>query len=501
MPLPPARRHLGFALLLILVALQHFFGAIMSELSPDEAYYWDAGRHLALSYYHHPPLAPYLIRAATWLGGDSKLVLRSLAIGLSLTRLVLLYALATSLFGQGVALASVVLLQLTPLFALGFLMQYDIPQLTLWALAAWSLYQALARRQGRWWYLSGAALGLGFLAKPSMVLFIPSAFLLLLLCRSQRHWLRRREPYLGLLLAALLCLPMALWHWQHGGLESFGALQSSLAARFSRPDPNSITANLGEYLGVTPPLVFLAYLWGTVVLLWQGLKRQDLRYLLVACLALPTLLAGLAGLVWLQDAGGNWPAQGYLTAAMAASALLEKARHRVAAWGLVGGFAALQTAALGWFILSPSIPIPPDLQARIRAQMSLYAWEATARAVNAQLQALPSGTRLVAGDRFLASSLAFATTGQPHTTQIFAERTNYFYYADAPLRPGDQVLLACFHPACAQYGARQFRERQVFDPVPIYWRGQLVQTLWLVYLVDYQCPRGTLRWDRQCHPS
>ncbi len=45
--------------------------AAVLPLSFDEAYYWLWSKHLALSYYDHPPVIAYAIRAGTLLFGDT----------------------------------------------------------------------------------------------------------------------------------------------------------------------------------------------------------------------------------------------------------------------------------------------------------------------------------------------------------------------------------------------------------------------------------------------
>ena len=50
------------------------------DLETDEAYYWLWSRHLAISYYDHPPLIAYLIRLGTALFGDTVFGVRSMAI-------------------------------------------------------------------------------------------------------------------------------------------------------------------------------------------------------------------------------------------------------------------------------------------------------------------------------------------------------------------------------------------------------------------------------------
>ncbi|MBI3961537.1 MAG: glycosyltransferase, partial [Deinococcus sp.] len=63
-------------LLLVAIALRLVLWASSTELYPDEAYYWDGTRHLALSYSDHPPLLVYLAYVTTALFGQSELAVR-----------------------------------------------------------------------------------------------------------------------------------------------------------------------------------------------------------------------------------------------------------------------------------------------------------------------------------------------------------------------------------------------------------------------------------------
>ncbi|HVI94090.1 MAG TPA: hypothetical protein VM753_08785, partial [Anaeromyxobacter sp.] len=68
------------ALALIAIAtLLHVGYAGLFALSPQEAYYWEWARRLDLSYFDHPPLAAWTIRAATELLGTSERGVRAAA--------------------------------------------------------------------------------------------------------------------------------------------------------------------------------------------------------------------------------------------------------------------------------------------------------------------------------------------------------------------------------------------------------------------------------------
>src|SRR5512138_1695590 len=54
----------------------HVVYAGFLALSPQEAYYWTWSRRLDLSYFDHPPLVAWTIRAATELFGQSERAIR-----------------------------------------------------------------------------------------------------------------------------------------------------------------------------------------------------------------------------------------------------------------------------------------------------------------------------------------------------------------------------------------------------------------------------------------
>jgi len=60
-------------------------------LVPQEAYYWKYAKHLAWSYFDHPPMTAYVIALFTYLGGDSPFFIRLGSILFSLGLMALLF--------------------------------------------------------------------------------------------------------------------------------------------------------------------------------------------------------------------------------------------------------------------------------------------------------------------------------------------------------------------------------------------------------------------------
>ena len=73
-------------------------------LLPDEATYWVWSRHLAASYFDHPPLSFWIAWAAMKLtGSDAVLVVRTPFILMFIATTVLMFRLTAVLFGKAAA--------------------------------------------------------------------------------------------------------------------------------------------------------------------------------------------------------------------------------------------------------------------------------------------------------------------------------------------------------------------------------------------------------------
>ncbi len=66
------------------------------------------------------------------------------------------------------------------------------------------------------WLALGVAIGLGILAKYTMVLWIPSAALFLLWSKEHRPILRKPGFWVACGIAGVCCLPILWWNWHNG---------------------------------------------------------------------------------------------------------------------------------------------------------------------------------------------------------------------------------------------------------------------------------------------
>jgi len=305
-----SNRHLLHATIL-LVCLR-FLSASLIDLSPQEAYYWNYATHPALSYFDHPPMVAWVIRGGQLLFGRTELGVRSGGLLLTLLSTLVLFALGKSWFGRRAGYWAAFLFQLVPLyFVYGVLITPDAPLIFCWLLTLYFVSIAL-RECRKWaWYAAGVALGLCFLSKYTAIFLVPSTFLLLVSDLRYRQWLKRKEPYLALLIAALLFAPVIIWNMEHQWV-SFG-FQVSERLRHDYGHP---LKGLGEFLllqlGVTSPTLLAGLLMISAVPLSLALNERRLAWRFGYVFSLP-FLAFLLLLSTHTRIKANWTVPAYLS--------------------------------------------------------------------------------------------------------------------------------------------------------------------------------------------
>jgi len=297
------------------------------DLAPDEAYYWDWSRNLALGYYSKPPLVAWVIALFTNLGGNHPFFVRIGAALFSLGTGIVLFYLGRSLYNAQVGIWAFALAAVTPGFTVGSLiMTIDPPLLFFWGLTIFLLHLALSKKGAGYWYLAGISLGLGLLSKYTTVALIPSLFFYLAFSPANRSWLRKKEPYLFMLIGLLVVVPNLYWNYinqwlaikQPAGLVNNKNL-SSLITFISFFAPQA---------GILSPIIFLMVLYG----LWEGGKggifRHDDRYLFLFWHAVP-LFGFYLFLSFFSVCYENWAAASYVAAFVLAVAVVWEKPWRV----------------------------------------------------------------------------------------------------------------------------------------------------------------------------
>jgi 4-amino-4-deoxy-L-arabinose transferase-like glycosyltransferase len=430
--LTPART----ALLLVAGSLLFHVGyAGLVALSPQEAYYWSWGRRLALSYFDHPPLASWTIRAATGLFGTSERAIRLAAAFHSGLFLCFLFLAGRRLFSERAALLATAFALLAPITSLGqVVITPDAPLLSGWAACLYFLVRALDEEDGRWLLAAGLATGLAALGKYTAFMLVPQLGLALLLDPRGRRLLASPWPWLGLALAALVFSPVLLWNAERHGVSFLFQSEGRTSTFALRP------VLVGRFIGLqalsVSPLLWLA-LMAAPFLAARRWREPGWRVAAVFSLPLVLLMLVISPFHWVKM---NWGAPAYPAALLAGAALAlehwDRAWVRRFTWS-AGAVAAVFSLYTHLMPLVPALPFP--------ARDEMFAgWKQLALRVDAERRAM-GGDPLVVGCTYKpAAELAFYLAGRPQTQSagVFGENGLQFdEWLDPAAVKGRSLLL------------------------------------------------------------
>jgi len=180
----------------------------------DELAILEDARHLAWGYVPYPPLTPFLGRIALALFGTSLAGFRLFSSLAQALGVVLTGVMAKEIGGGRTAQLIAAAAAIPFCLATGALMQYMSFDYFFWVLAAYGIVKLLASDDPRWFLLIGAAIGLGMMAKYTM-LFFAAGVLAGVLFTEARKYLRTIWPWAGLLLSLAIFAPNFIWQFRH----------------------------------------------------------------------------------------------------------------------------------------------------------------------------------------------------------------------------------------------------------------------------------------------
>ena len=365
------------ALCVFVLLLLRAIMAAQLPLSADEAYYWLWSLHPAAGYFDHPPMVAWLIRAGTFLFGDTPFGVRLAGVILSIPASWFVWRAASLLLKDkdraGLAvlffnltlMASVELLAATP----------DMPSVVASAAFVYFLARVQQMDDGRAWLGAGIAAGLGLLSKYSTLFLGAGTLLWLIMDRDARRWLLSPWPYLGAILALAIFAPNLAWQSQHHW--------QTFLFQFGRISAGAFTLRyLGEFLaaqvGLASPLILLLMAVG----LWRATRMRNDRLM-------------LAVLVWvglgyffqhaLHDrVQGNWPSFLYpALVILAADAFALHGWRKL--YSLTAPLAAAMLIAVYLQAILAWMPLKQDPLGRLLGREFAPIGEVVAALVNARL--------------------------------------------------------------------------------------------------------------------
>ena len=395
----------------------------LPQLAPQEAYYWNYSRHLALSYFDHPPLHAWLIHLSTLLG-TSEFTVRLFAPLFAFATAYFCFLTGRLFFSARVAFWFAVTLNAVLIFNIGsVIITPDVPLLLFWTLSFYMFAKIVTTGNGKYWYLLGVCLGLAMLSKYTAV-FIPiSVLLFLLLSKEHRSWFTRKEPYLAVLLSIMTFSPVVIWNAQNEW-ASFAFQTSRRAGELGSLSIRDFFAYLGSQMGVVSPLIYGGMIYVLIRLTVELVRKkrfasfdyaQDkplnvalsafaFRGKLLFSWSIPIILffTLLSFKYWVKI---NWPTPGYVAAILGGVALLH---NRAKAFNLTALAIGFIFVLLGY--ASPFLPIS------LGKGEAIHGWKELALTVEAVRQKMEGENPIIIGYEYkTASELAFYLPERPET--------------------------------------------------------------------------------------
>jgi 4-amino-4-deoxy-L-arabinose transferase-like glycosyltransferase len=418
---------------------------------PDEMYYWEWSRHLAAGYFDHPPAIAWLIRGGTLLLGSTAIGIRLPSIICGMIAALGVQASASEIGGVETKERAAAIFVALPLLSGVFILA--TPDAPLLAAVSWALYAVLRANRPdqppaailRWWLVAGALLGAGFLSKYTLVLVPAGVALAAALNRPLRRLYATPGPYLAVLLAALVIVPLLAWNASHDWLSFRFQLAHGLGAPRGGSALDREVSFLGGQVALASPILFAMLVWATSKALRD---RSSPRGVLLA--GVVVLAFGLfAWSASRKPVEANWPALAYPAAIiLLAAAPLEQRGRR---WLVAGRALGLGLTLLALLLLATPLV---TFEREPEATAQVYGWEAIAMAVAERAEgalkdslAVAGGGRLfLAANRYQdAAALAFHLPGNPEVFALnLGSRPNQYDLWPgfaATARQGDRLLL------------------------------------------------------------
>jgi 4-amino-4-deoxy-L-arabinose transferase-like glycosyltransferase len=181
----------------------------------DELQFLDDARHLQWGFAAYPPMTAFSGRIAIALFGISPQVFRLPAALVNAVWLVLAGLTARELGGRRSAQILTVLTALPVALVFSSVLQYNTFDLLAWSTLIYFTARVLSTGDERFWLGAGVGVGIGVLSKYTIAFPTASLLAAILLLPSQRHHLRSRGFWWGVLTAAALAAPNLVWLASH----------------------------------------------------------------------------------------------------------------------------------------------------------------------------------------------------------------------------------------------------------------------------------------------
>ncbi|MDP9040865.1 MAG: glycosyltransferase family 39 protein [Bacteroidota bacterium] len=284
-------------------------------IMPQDAYYDFYARHLALSYYDHPPMIAYLLRLFTVIFGNKVFALKLADTTITLLTLFAFYRLSKKFLSENKArIATTLLLSTIMISILSLISTPDVPLMLCWTISLNFLYEAVLKKRKIYWVWAGIMAGLSFDSKYTAVFLMIGLIGFLLMAKSYRKLLFSRWLYLYLLCFIVTILPVFIWNFGNG-FASFKFQSEGRVKEGLQFDPGGFAGVVGHQSAILLPFLFFSL----VYFIYRICRKYGFRFaripvdqLFLLCFFIPIFLGffSISFFYWVKI---NWMMPAYIT--------------------------------------------------------------------------------------------------------------------------------------------------------------------------------------------
>ena len=337
---------------LAITTFVRFVYALKVPLSGDEAYFWEWGRHPALGYYDHPPVAGWILWFTRQIFGDTVAAVRIPAVLAGTLVPAVIYRFTLDITGsvKSAALTGLLAMGIPVISVLGVIYTTDTPVLAAGTVGGYFFYQAVHRGDNKAWIWTGicfaVVVGSKFLGIPLLI----AAGLYTILNPGSRRHLKTAGPYIAAGISLLGIVPVIIWN----ASNEWATFTFNFVSRHS-----ALTINLegvldylaGQSLALSPLVFFMGIpLLAAAVPVWRDQNEGERK--IPAFLAMVPL-GGFLILSFVTKVGLHWPAVAVPFLAVALGASLTQGQTITRGW--------IAATATAWFltVIIFLIPLAP----------------------------------------------------------------------------------------------------------------------------------------------
>jgi 4-amino-4-deoxy-L-arabinose transferase-like glycosyltransferase len=297
-------------------------------LMPQDAYYYLYGQHLSLSYFDHPGMIGYVLRAFTDLFGQAIFVIKLADFIITSLTIISFYKLASYFLSKQKLQRAFILLTSTIFVSiLSFNSTPDVPLLLFWTLSLNYLYKAIFEEKNKYWILGGIAMGLAFNSKYTALFLQIGLIGFLIFSNKYRKLILSPWVWTSLILSVIVTFPVWYWNYQNE-FASFVFQSSERTNSISefKISPKNFFGAIGHQMFLLLPILFAII----SVFTFKYIKRVVLKFkvpqaktLFLLAFFIPTFVGffSLAPIYWVKL---NWMMPSYITGIILAGMFINK---------------------------------------------------------------------------------------------------------------------------------------------------------------------------------